>query len=163
MTYQIIYSSESTMPMQSEDLETLLTHARSRNADAGISGALIYADGVFLQIIEGDRAQVETLMTRIRKDRRHEAVTVLREGEMPSARFERWKMAYIGATSEQVARWAGLRVSSAASEGTRRERRRPRAHHAFRAGHPRAAGSRAPARNHVGTRPRVEAGDPHGP
>ena len=112
MTYQIIYSSDSKMPMQSDDLEELLQRARHRNGIQGISGALIYTDGVFLQILEGERATVEALMADIRRDPRHTAVDVLREGEIPSAKFSSWKMAYVAATEEQLARWAGISVAT---------------------------------------------------
>ena len=108
MTYQIIYSSQSTIPMQSDDLEVLLEQARRSNGIQHITGALIYSDGNFLQILEGERASVQALMARIVKDVRHAHVIVLREGEIPSARFDGWKMAYVSATPEQVSRWAGL-------------------------------------------------------
>ena len=116
MTYQIIYSSQSTMPMQSDDLEALLEQARSRNGSRGISGALIYADGMFLQILEGERAELQALMARIQKDVRHDTVTILREGETPTAKFSSWKMAYVSATPEQVARWAGISVAAGRNE-----------------------------------------------
>lgn len=96
--------------MQSEDLQELLEHARSRNGTQGISGALVYTDGMFLQILEGERAKVQALMATIRKDVRHENVIVLREGEVPSAQFSSWKMAYVSATPAEVARWAGISV-----------------------------------------------------
>lgn len=115
MTYQIIYSSEATTPMQSEDLEEILDHARSSNAIKGITGALVYGEGMFLQILEGDRVAVMDLMAKIYRDVRHEAVTVLREGEIPAALFGGWKMAYVSATAQQVAKWAGLdRVTGSA-------------------------------------------------
>ena len=109
MTYQIIYSSEATIPMQSHDLEELLDRARSSNAIHGISGALVYSDGMFLQILEGESGKLQALMAKILKDVRHEAVTILREGEVPSAQFSSWGMAYVSATPEQAARWAGIR------------------------------------------------------
>lgn len=108
MTYQIIYSSEATTPMQTEDLEELLDHARGSNAAEGITGALVYAEGLFLQILEGDKVQVQDLMSRIRRDVRHESVIVLRELEVPAPIFGGWKMAYVSATPQQVAQWAGL-------------------------------------------------------
>lgn len=94
--------------MQEDDLEALLEQARSSNRLHDISGALVYTDGTFLQILEGERVKVESLMARIRKDVRHENVTILREGDVPFAQFDGWKMAYVSATPEQVARWAGL-------------------------------------------------------
>lgn len=99
--------------MQSEDLEEILEHARINNAAKGITGALVYVEGVFLQILEGDRGSVEHLMARISKDLRHETVTVLRESEIPAATFGDWNMAYVSATAEQVAKWAGLSTFTA--------------------------------------------------
>lgn len=108
MVYQIIYSSESSTPMQWEDLEEILERARSSNFRKGITGALLYVDGVFLQILEGERACLQELMERIFKDVRHEKVTILKAGEVDTAAFADWKMAYVSATTEQVAKWAGL-------------------------------------------------------
>lgn len=117
MTYQIIYSSEATTPMESDDLEALLEKARSKNAAHGISGALVYTDRVFLQILEGEEAELQALMAKILKDPRHEAVTILREGDVPTAHFESWGMAYVGATPDQAAQWAGLRGGSGSQKG----------------------------------------------
>ena len=108
MTYQIIYSSDASIPMQSDDLEDLLDQARELNGQRGITGALVYVDGIFLQILEGEAPTIKALMARISRDLRHEAVTVLQEGEVPSARFSDWTMAYISATPEQVADWLRL-------------------------------------------------------
>ncbi len=108
MPYQIIYSSKSATPMQMDELEELLEHARSSNAEKGITGALVYVDGVFLQILEGELEAVQELMGKISKDFRHETVIVLKEGAIPSASFSDWEMAYVSATREQVAEWAGL-------------------------------------------------------
>ena len=108
MPHQLIYSSKSATPMQRDELEELLEHARNSNAKKGITGALVYVDGAFLQILEGELEAVKELMGRISKDFRHETVTVLKEGAIPSASFSDWEMAYVSATREQVAEWAGL-------------------------------------------------------
>jgi hypothetical protein len=108
MTYRTLYSSVSSTPMQLDDLEDLLEQAQGHNAGNAITGALVYVDGFFLQVLEGDKATVQTLMQKICKDFRHESVTVLQEGEVPAAAFSEWTMAYVSATPEEVARWAGL-------------------------------------------------------
>lgn len=108
MTYQIIYSSEAATPMQTDELEDLLEQARISNAENGITGALVYADGIFLQILEGDQGALQALMARICRDLRHEGVTVVRQGEIAAAMFTDWNMAYVSATAEQVALWAGF-------------------------------------------------------
>ena len=113
MPYQVIYSSESATPMQMDDLQDILESARESNAKAGITGALVYVDGFFLQILEGEAKAVETLMARITKDVRHETVTVLKQGEIAASVFRDWRMAYVSATAEQVAMWAGLNGTTA--------------------------------------------------
>ena len=58
MTYQIMDSSQASEPMTAVALETILADARTGNAARNVTGALIYVDGVFLQILEGDKAVV---------------------------------------------------------------------------------------------------------
>ena len=94
--------------MQADDLEDILQYARKNNAEKGITGALVYIDGVFLQVLEGDAAELKTLMAKIAQDVRHEAVSVLQEGDVPAAVFGEWQMAYLSATPQQIAKWAGL-------------------------------------------------------
>ena len=113
MPYQIVYSSKSATPMQMDDLEEILESARESNTNAGITGALVYIDGFFLQILEGEARAVEALMARIAKDVRHETVTVLRQGETTTSVFSDWRMAYVSATAQQVAEWAGLSRTTA--------------------------------------------------
>jgi hypothetical protein len=116
VTYQIIYSSEAATPMQTDDLQELLEHATRSNAAQGITGALIYADGTFLQILEGDKGLLQDLMARIRRDVRHESVVVLRESEVPTAIFGSWKMAYVSATPKQIAKWVGVNAANDTAE-----------------------------------------------
>lgn len=108
MTYRIIYSSVSSTPMQQDDLEDLLEQAQGNNSGKGITGALVYVNGVFLQILEGEPGAVQQLMRSIERDVRHERVTVLQEGDVAAAAFSDWDMAYVSATPQEVAMWAGL-------------------------------------------------------
>ena len=117
MTYRIIYSSEAATPMQTDDLQELLDHARRSNAAKGITGALVYAERIFLQILEGDKVVLRDLMAKIRRDVRHENVLVLRESEVPTAIFGSWKMAYVSATPKQVAKWSGVSATNDTPEG----------------------------------------------
>jgi hypothetical protein len=94
--------------MQLDDLEDLLEQAQSNNSSQGITGALVYVDGFFLQVLEGEKQSLQKLMQAICKDFRHETVTVLQEEEIAAAAVSAWDMAYVSATPEQVATWAGL-------------------------------------------------------
>ncbi len=113
MTYRIIYTSVSSTPMQQDNLEDLLEQAQGNNRGKGITGALVYVNGVFLQILEGERDAVQQLMQSISRDFRHERVTVLQAGDVAAAAFSDWDMAYVSATPQEVATWAGLSSSTA--------------------------------------------------
>ena len=50
---RLLYTSKSTQPMGTLALFNLLSEARKRNAELGITGHLLYVDGTFAQCIEG--------------------------------------------------------------------------------------------------------------
>jgi hypothetical protein len=108
MPYQIVYSSQATAPMTATDLEKILTDARAGNEARNVTGALIYVDGVFLQVLEGEKNVVRGLMENIARDSRHSSVTVFHEGKVDAPTFATWRMAYLSSTSEEVSKWAGL-------------------------------------------------------
>ncbi len=116
MPYQIMYSSQATEPMTVTDLEEILTDARTGNQARNVTGALVYVDGVFFQIIEGDEAVVRNLMASIARDTRHHSVKVFYEAEVDVRAFESWRMAYLSATAEQLSKWAGLPGTSTVEE-----------------------------------------------
>ena len=127
MLYQVIYSSQSSSPMSLEALEEILVDAHKGNAARGVTGALVYVEGVFLQILEGEKDTVVQLLGSIARDSRHTSVTVFHEGEVQARTFTEWRMAYLSATPEQMATWAGLESTAPLStilEDMRREPRR---------------------------------------
>jgi len=108
MPYQIMYSSQATEPMTVTGLEAILADARTGNQARNVTGALIYVDGVFFQIIEGDKDVVQNLMANIARDSRHHSVKIFYEAEVDVRAFASWSMAYLSATAEQMSKWAGL-------------------------------------------------------
>ncbi len=108
MPYRLIYSSEATGEMARADLEQMLEESRVRNARRDITGALVFVDGVFLQVLEGERDDVEDLMESIRRDPRHRNLKVFHEEESDRRTFPTWRMAYLSPRAEDVSAWAGL-------------------------------------------------------
>ncbi len=108
MPYQIMYSSQATQPMTVAGLEEILADARAGNQARNVTGALVYVDGVFFQLIEGDKDVVRKLMASIASDKRHHSVKVFHEIEVDVRAFEHWSMAYLSPTAEQMSTWAGL-------------------------------------------------------
>lgn len=108
MPFQIMYSSQAAKPMTIGGLEQILIDARSGNEARNVTGALIYVDGVFFQILEGDKDVVSHLMASIASDSRHHSVKVFYQAEVDVPAFESWRMAYLSPTAEQMSAWAGL-------------------------------------------------------
>ena len=97
-------------------LEAILTDARTGNEARNVTGVLVYVDGVFFQIIEGDKDVVHGLMASIASDSRHHSVKIFYEAEVNVRAFESWSMAYLSATAEQMSKWAGLPGTATAEE-----------------------------------------------
>src|SRR5271157_3412409 len=90
------------------DLARMLEESRTRNQARGITGVLILVDGVFFQILEGEKDTVINLMESIKRDPRHSGVKVYRERETDERAFASWSMAYLSPSAEEVSRWAQL-------------------------------------------------------
>ena len=84
----------------------IVAQARTRNAERGITGLLVF-DGIhFCQHIEGPPEAVTPLMDRIRQDARHEDVQVLYEGPRDERRYHRFDLGF--AQSEEPHDMAGI-------------------------------------------------------
>jgi hypothetical protein len=116
MPYQIMYSSQATKPMTVTDLEKILTDARAGNQARNVTGALVYVDGVFFQILEGDEAVLRNLMANIASDSRHRSVKVFYEAQVDARAFGSWSMAYLAPTAQDMAAWAGLPATATVEE-----------------------------------------------
>ena len=108
MLERIVYSSQATRALSPAELEHLLTEARNRNGDSDITGALVFVDGVFMQILEGEREALARLMEKITGDSRHCDVKVFHRSAIESRAFDSWRMAYLAPDAEEVAAWADL-------------------------------------------------------
>jgi len=92
--YHIIYSSQAKEAMTLTTLVVLLMQARALNERQFITGALVYGDGQFMQVMEGEEAVVKDLYERVAKDPRHHDVRTLAEGPIATRSFAQWSMAF---------------------------------------------------------------------
>jgi len=97
--FSLVYVSRAAASVTHQDLLDLMATSTAANADAGVTGLLLYSDGGFLQLIEGPRTAVESLYASIEQDRRHDEVTLVRTREQRAREFPGWSMAF-GAVDE---------------------------------------------------------------
>jgi hypothetical protein len=92
--HQVVYSSAAVVPFTEAELTELLARARLNNDRLGVSGMLLYHEGSFLQVLEGDAAVLEGLFTTISADKRHHRIIALLRREVDERHFGGWKMGF---------------------------------------------------------------------
>lgn len=97
---RMVYTSEATEDMTTDDLWPLLRHARRYNSAHGVGGLLLYKGRRFIQVVEGAPKEVHALMKRIRRDSRHRNVRVMMEDSQGARLFKDWSMAFMPLDSE---------------------------------------------------------------
>ncbi|GAB3638175.1 hypothetical protein GCM10027422_37650 [Hymenobacter arcticus] len=92
--YSIVYSSTAIVDFTEKSLLQLLHRARNFNAQAGITGVLMYGGGRFTQVLEGCPAAVRCLYARIVADPRHGRLEKLADGLIARREFTEWHMSF---------------------------------------------------------------------
>lgn len=104
----LIYTSAATQYFESNTLLTLLEKARAKNASLGVTGMLLFENGSFFQILEGQESAVDDLYKTIAQDNRHEkCVTIIRE-PIAKRSFAEWTMGLGGANAQELDKMVGL-------------------------------------------------------
>ncbi len=92
--FQLGYASAATKPFGPDELKELLSKARTKNSSLNVTGMLLYHEGSFLQVLEGDKAVVETLYATIAEDPRHANAMLLFKNEATERSFDQWTMGF---------------------------------------------------------------------
>ena len=92
--YQLAYVSSATALFRTADLVSMLEQARELNARDDLTGLLLYRDGAFIQVLEGERERVHAAYERISADPRHTRVTTLIDAPAARREFPDWRMGF---------------------------------------------------------------------
>lgn len=105
----LIYSSAAKdTELSEDDLNTILEKSRKNNESNNVSGVLLYESGTFFQVLEGDRAKVDSVYRTIVRDSRHINVTKIIEEEIEERTFGEWTMGYPTVTKQDLDSIPGL-------------------------------------------------------
>lgn len=91
---QVIYESQASRSFSEAEVEDLLASSRASNSRRGITGILLYRNGSFTQVLEGEEPAVRALLEKIQRDPRHKNLSVRLEQAIDSRSFPNWSMAY---------------------------------------------------------------------
>ncbi len=91
---QIVYVSTARADLGEADIEQIVETAARNNALRDLTGMLMYADGQFMQMLEGEETVIDALLDKLRLDPRHHDLTVLERAAIENRSFADWSMGF---------------------------------------------------------------------
>jgi hypothetical protein len=92
--FSLTYVSSALVPLSARELRSLLEKCVSNNRPRDITGMLLYKDGNFMQVLEGEERVVHAVHSVIAADPKHRGVTTLLQGLTPGRQFPNWSMGF---------------------------------------------------------------------
>ena len=102
--FRLVYYSRNAVkslgrPVLAE-IKSILNNATRNNPSLGLTGALVFNDAYFAQVLEGDRKAVTSTFCKIAKDSRHSDLVIMKAEPIAQRAFLRWSMAFAGHSEE---------------------------------------------------------------
>ena len=90
----LIYVSSAVRSLTNSDIREILNTSRESNKKKDITGILLFKDGNFMQVQEGESSIVDELHLNISRDPRHTGVITLLRTPILIRSFGDWKMGF---------------------------------------------------------------------
>ena len=114
--WRLVYVSRNCVVGDGEDidveLERILAASRRNNPARGITGALLFNEGSFAQVLEGEHAAIAECFGRIQVDPRHDDVQLLALEPIEERSFPNWSMAYEASGTDAAQRFGEIARST---------------------------------------------------
>jgi uncharacterized membrane protein (DUF373 family) len=98
---QISYISAATEPMSTQALLGLLQECRENNAGRGVTGMLLYGNGTFLQVLEGEERVIDGLIDT--------DLQILHRTTIERRQYSDWSMGFKRVSDKELRHVEGLR------------------------------------------------------
>lgn len=98
MIVSLLFISDSLLQAdeRERELQDIVTTTMRNNGWLQLTGALIYSQTRFTQLIEGPAGSVDLMMARIMADPRHANIRIVARDRRRERRLPGWKLAYSG-------------------------------------------------------------------
>jgi len=90
----IIYMSSATQLLGNDELLELLKISRKNNEKKSLTGMLLYGEGAFVQVLEGEDETVDSTYEVIKADPRHKSIIQIISGKLDRRIFPNWSMGF---------------------------------------------------------------------
>jgi hypothetical protein len=94
MISRFVYVSNASQDFTKADLRSLLQEIRQKNTELGVTGMLLYKDGSFMQVVEGEQEVVARLLEVIQRDSRHTGFQVILHALSEERLFSEFSMGF---------------------------------------------------------------------
>lgn len=95
MLVRLLYASRTAATVDAAEMQVILRQCRAHNPALGVTGALCFSEGIFMQVLEGGRGAVNRLYAQIASDPRHTQVELLSYEEIGERSFAGWSMGHV--------------------------------------------------------------------
>jgi len=92
--FTLVYKSEAAESLNDAEIEKMLQKTKIRNKKRHITGCLVYHEGYFVHLLEGEEDAVKSLFDKIKIDERHRKISVLSMEESVLRMFRDWNTIY---------------------------------------------------------------------
>jgi len=89
---QLIYVSTARASVAGGEVFDIIRQSSLRNPQRGITGFLVFTNGLFFQYVEGSAPALDTLLDDLSRDPRHHSITILYRRPLAERAFPGWKM-----------------------------------------------------------------------
>lgn len=93
--------------MSDDDLLRILNGARKHNSQNQITGFLVYRNGIFLQVLEGEERELNVVWEIILADSRHDNILELSCKSIAEREFADWAMGFVNMSQQDLSHIAG--------------------------------------------------------
>lgn len=90
----LVYISFATKNLSETELTEILQKARENNQKLDVTGMLLYRNGFFIQVLEGEDKVVMPLYEKIKQDARHRSILMIHKGGIRQRSFQDWSMGF---------------------------------------------------------------------
>jgi len=106
--YYLIYLSAGVSWFNEEELTEILAKSNVNNSRENVTGLLLYSEGNFIQLLEGEEHDVKNSFYRISKDQRHKGITIIASGNIEQRNFPEWGMGFKSIHAEDLTELDGF-------------------------------------------------------
>jgi hypothetical protein len=98
----LVYISTAYKLLTQDELLDILAVSRKNNERRNLTGMLLYGEGTFIQVLEGDIDQLNETYAVIKADPRHKNILKMTEGEITQRNFPEWLMGFKSVNAREL-------------------------------------------------------------